>query len=190
MQLTINNKQDFLNFLLNTEELNNWDVVKFEASNNYRNIKTNPIYYEYNKPKFIKLGDRNFNLFAHLQQTDTMDDYAKTMSQYNAVLNYVQTGTFKQRMYPKEILQRFIDNTTDRFSLDIKLSYPQELKSIFDYDNHFENFYADFYCTTSTQGVIFTYTEKIKDFNLEPPKEWLSYCYDLYMKSIGLNKKA
>lgn len=192
MQLTINDRQDFLNFLLNTPVLDNWSVCKLTCSNNYLNIVTDPIYYEYNVQQFIKFGNRDNNLFAHIQKTDTRDDFFKTTSHYKAVLNYIQSGTTKQKEYPKEVIKRFIDNTAkdDRFSLDVKLAYPKDMKNIFDYNNNFDNFYADFYCTTSTQGVLFTYTEKIKDFDLQPPQEWLSYCYDLYLNSLGLNKKA
>lgn len=192
MQLSIANREDFLNFLLNTNELDNWNIRKLNCSNMYLNITTDPLFYEYNKEQYIKLGNRDYNLFAHLEKTDTRDDFFKTTSHYKAVLNYIQNGTYKPREYPKEIIQRFINNTSssDRFTMDVKLSYPHDMKNIFDYNDNFEDFYADFYCTTSTQGVIFTYTEKIKDFSIEPPKEWLSYCYDLFIKSLGLNEKA
>lgn len=192
MQLFINSREDFLNFLLKTDIFNIWDVCKLKLSNSYLNIETDPVYYEYNQKQFIKFGNRSNNLFAHLERIDTRDDFFKTKSQYNAVLNYVQTGTSKQREYPREIIERFIQNTSvsDKILMDIKLAYPKDMKNIFDYNNNFENFYADFYCTTSTQGVLFTYAEKVKDFSIEPPKEWLSYCYDLYIKSLGLNEKA
>ena len=110
LYIPINDKIELLNFLLKQDIYNNFEVDKLTMQNQFINIETDPVYYEYNTKRNILFGDRTYNLYSHLSKNTTYDSiYIK--EKYTATLN-VQTNTETTiKHYPKEIIQRFIDNT-------------------------------------------------------------------------------
>ena len=191
MTINFNSTKQLINFILNTETFNNWDVAKLELESQYMKITLNPIYVDFNNNHYVKFGNKSFNNYCHLELITTNNNY-QIVYQFTTEIDF-NVYNFKDKtnteidmsdstdMFPRNIVEFFINNIKDDEipNIDLKLAYPQQFKSIFDPNNNYDKFYIDFFNKKDCQGCIFSYSENIKNPSTDPPKNWIDYCISL-----------
>ena len=157
---------------LNKDIFKSWEVVKAEIISRDFNMTIDPIYYEFNNIKYIKLGDLNYNFNCHLEQ---LQEY-----QYKTELNIAADLNIPY-YYPLDIINYYLKQ--QYISIELKLRYPHDLKEVFDSNNHYNDFYIDFYQKHNINNIYISCTERDNllqtNIDVEPMQKWYTYVYNI-----------